>query len=107
MALKVWFDRLDFSRTLNIALVREREDGKLWVGRVQPDGGVKYIEQEQGTVPPPTFTLYDEGKQFLKACAEELARQGVKTDNDHKIEGQLESTRYHLEDLRSLLKLKK
>jgi len=107
MALKVWFDRLDFSRTLHVLLVREREDGKLWVGRVEADGTINYVEQEQATIVRPTFILHDEAELFLKACAEELARQGIKTDNDHKIEGKLEATRYHLEDLRAMLKLKR
>ena len=107
MALKVWFDRADLGRSLHIALVREREDGKLWIGRVQSDGEIEYLEQQQNTPIRPTFIFYNEGQQFLKACAEELSRQGIKTDNDHKIEGKLEATKYHLEDLRFMLKLKK
>ena len=43
---------------------------------------------------------------FLNALAEALDKRGIKTDKDAKIQGTLEATRYHLEDLRSLLKLK-
>ena len=43
---------------------------------------------------------------FFKAFAEELDKQGIKTEMDAKIEGKLEATVYHLEDLRQLLKLK-
>ena len=43
---------------------------------------------------------------FLKALAEALDQQGIKTDKDAKIAGTLEATKYHLEDMRKLLKLK-
>ena len=107
MALKVWFDRADLGRGLHIALVHEREDGKLWIGKVRSDGEIEYLEQQQNMRIVPTLILYHEDQEFLKACAEELSRQGIKTDNDHKIEGQLEATKYHLEDLRAMLKLKR
>jgi len=107
MALRVWFDRLDFDRALHIVLVHEREDGQVWVGKVADNGVIEYRSQDQGTEIRPTLILPNEGKIFLKACAEELASQGIKTDNDHKIEGKLEATRYHLEDLRAMLKLKR
>jgi len=42
---------------------------------------------------------------FLKKFAEAIDEQGIKTDMDAKIEGTLEATKYHLEDLRKLLKL--
>jgi len=44
--------------------------------------------------------------EFLRALAEALNEKGIKTDKDAKIEGTLEATKYHLEDLRKLLKLK-
>ena len=40
-----------------------------------------------------------------KKFAEELSRIGIKTDNDHKIAGTLEATKYHLEDMRKLAKV--
>lgn len=44
-------------------------------------------------------------QDFLQALAEALDDRGIKTDKDAKIQGTLEATEYHLEDLRSLLKL--
>jgi len=41
----------------------------------------------------------------LKAFADALAERGVKTDNDHKIAGTLEATKYHLEDMRKIAKV--
>lgn len=46
-------------------------------------------------------------KPIMKAMCEAFTANGIKTDNDHKIEGTLEATKYHLEDLRNLLKLRK
>lgn len=42
----------------------------------------------------------------LQAFAEALAGRGIKTDNDHKIAGTLEATKYHLEDMRKIAKVK-
>jgi len=42
----------------------------------------------------------------LQAFAEALSERGIKTDNDHKIAGTLEATKYHLEDMRKLAKVK-
>lgn len=41
----------------------------------------------------------------LKAFADELSNIGIKTDNDHKMAGTLEATKYHLEDMRKLAKV--
>lgn len=46
------------------------------------------------------------GKQMLDAFAETLDTLNIKTDKDAKIQGTLDATRYHLEDLRKLLALK-
>ena len=46
-------------------------------------------------------------EQFFKAMGEFVSNKGIKTDSDMKREGILEATKYHLEDLRHLLKLKK
>ena len=43
---------------------------------------------------------------LFKALADALDQQGIKTEMDAKIEGKFEATKYHLEDLRKLLKLK-
>lgn len=44
---------------------------------------------------------------FIKAIGEYANRQGLKLDSDLRREGLLEATKYHLEDLRRLLKLRK
>lgn len=44
-----------------------------------------------------------EGQEFLKAMAEALDENGVKTDNDNKIAGLLEAKKEHLADMRKLV----
>ena len=44
--------------------------------------------------------------ELLRSLAEALDEKDIKTDKDAKIQGTLSATRYHLEDLRKLLKLK-
>ena len=46
-------------------------------------------------------------KEVLKGLAEALDNEGIKTDNDFKIQGLLEATKLHLNDMRRLLKLEK
>lgn len=41
----------------------------------------------------------------LQAFAEALSERGIKTDNDHKIAGTLEATKYHLENMRKIAKV--
>jgi len=63
---------------------------------------------EPGESVEPTFELPAfEAHKIMKSLAEALDEQGIKTDNDAKIQGTLEATRYHLEDLRKILKLDK
>lgn len=44
-------------------------------------------------------------ESLFSALAEALDKNGVRTDKDAKIEGTLEATKFHLQDLRKLLKL--
>ena len=87
-------------------------------GKVQfmsPDkfGAMNLVEFENGAVmlnaensPNPVLTLSGrEANQILKELAEAIDRQGVKTDQDAKTEGLLEATKYHLEDLRRIMKI--
>jgi len=67
-----------------------------------------YEEIDEGKLCDPTLRLsYSFAHEFLTAFAEALDGEGIKTNKDAKIEGILEATRYHLEDCRALLNLKK
>lgn len=56
----------------------------------------------------PTLTLDRvEGEEFLTAMAEALQRENIKPPEPHRLEGEIDATKRHLEDLRTLLKLRK
>ncbi len=59
----------------------------------------KHVAQE------PTFSIPN-GDEFIVAMQKALEDYGYKGNGESKNEGKLESTKYHLEDLRQLLKLK-
>lgn len=50
----------------------------------------------------PTY-FFDE--ETAKMILEQLLQQGVRPDDEAKREGEIKATKYHLEDLRNLLKL--
>lgn len=67
----------------------------------KPDGEFVPIV-EMSFEPVPVLTIeWDEAGDFIK----ELNGMNIKTDSHFKIEGELDATKYHLEDLRTLLKL--
>ncbi len=63
-------------------------------------------EYGEGEMPEPTLKLDRYfADDFLRAIAEALDKRGIKVENEHKVHGQLEATKYHLEDLRHLLEI--
>lgn len=89
--------------TINILFYEERPDGKRWI--VKP---VELIAEEykEGKSIKPTIQL--DGflsKEFMQCMADELRKNGIRTQQDELNEGELKASKYHLEDLRQLLKL--
>ena len=74
-------------------------------GKLRFLDGKDWVEHTEGAGDPP-HALYigvSDVQDFLK----QVESLGVKTDATSKVEGKLEATQYHLEDMRTLLKLKK
>jgi len=66
---------------------------------------LEFVEvDEDGSSNDPTFQLnrYD-APEFMQSLAEELSKKHIKTDNDHKIQGTLDATKKHLNDMRKLV----
>jgi hypothetical protein len=96
--MKVYIYQNPSSGSTDIAFVDER-NGKRYVAKP-----VELIFEECTFESKPTMKLsYIYSDALLKAFAAALAEQGIKTDNDHKIEGLLKATLYHLEDMRKLV----
>lgn len=102
--MKVSVYRVPWNGEIGIMFWEER-NGKVYAAK---PCDLVFEEVAEGTFNSrPTLSIsHFYAPAFLKALAEELDHQGVKTDNDSKIQGTLEASRYHLEDLRKLLKLK-
>ena len=84
-------------------LFYEERNGKIYVAEPVT---LTMKEAEDGIYSGATLTFsHLEGDLFLQNIADVLDSQGIKTDKDAKIQGTLEATRFHLEDLRKLLKL--
>ena len=82
----------------------EERNGKIYA--VKPMELI-FEEYPEGTVEKPSLRIpHFIADEFLKSLAEVLDGEGIKTDKDAKIQGTLEATRYHLEDLRKMLKIK-
>lgn len=99
--LKVSIRQVPYRSNVSIVIWEERE-GKRYA--MKPVELVEYEIQEGVYEDDATLKL---PRSLLQAFANALAEEGIKTDNDHKIQGTLEATKYHLSDLRTLLKLQK
>ena len=95
--------RVPATNLLGIWITQER-DGVIYLAEPLQ---LTFKETKTGYEPPPTLEFpYPDSEQFMKAMAEAIDRNGIRTDSDAKIQGIMEATKYHLEDLRSLLNLK-
>lgn len=99
---KVRIERPIFSDRLHFYLIRYVPG---FVELMQPDGSIKRVAEGMATSDiSPSFILGGlDSRQMLIALAEALETEGVKTPNDFKIQGLLEATKAHLEDMRTLV----
>jgi hypothetical protein len=100
--MKAEIYRNPLKRTVDILFYYD-QNGKRYIAKP-----VKLIFEElkEGVEIEPTLRIdrFME-RDFLIALAEALQQEGIDTHREAKIEGLLEATKYHLEDLRKLLKL--
>lgn len=93
-----------FSLKMSIAFISFRGDKidvhNFYTGMVKEIGQFDMVPEDYVLKIP-----YMLGDQVLKAMAEELAKQGVKVESEHKVHGLLEAQTRHLNDLRKMLKL--
>lgn len=102
--IKVRVGSNDFGNIIIIGIFDEG-DGR---SRIAKPMNISFIEYDEMSPSEPTLKLpHDLAVQLFHALAEALDKQGIKTDNDHKIAGILEATRYHLEDMRLIAGVKK
>lgn len=105
---RVSVERPIWGAGINLYFWRSTGEGEVQI--LTWDGESQIILNHKAGTPidgiKPTLFINSESQQeILKALADALDAEGVKTDNDHKLIGTLDATRYHLEDLRKLMKL--
>lgn len=97
-----------WSRSIKF-LFYEEHNGVLTCLQPQEDGSLMPVQIKVGQEPKASVIVtkeLDDDFEFLSSLAKELESLGIKSDNDHKIQGVLEAQTAHLKDLRQLLKLK-
>ena len=102
--VKVYYNPL--ADVFEMLIIEDMGDGRRAV--VLPMKMELRVLERGGRIEEPSLQL--DGniyKPLMKAMAEALDKEGIKTDNDAKLQGTIDATRYHLEDLRTLLKLGK
>ena len=97
--IKVYIATEPWSAKIGILFTEER-NGKRYV--VKPvDLVFEEVKDNSATEPTIRFDHFL-APEFLKALAEALDKHNIKTENDFKIQGLLEATKYHLEDMRKI-----
>ena len=101
--MKVKIEINDFGRTINFLIYRGPE-------QLQP-GDVNYValpveldfqRVEENSEIKPTLKVRG-GREFLQALRDELDNLGIPSNRHAKVEGLLEATKAHLEDMRTLV----
>jgi hypothetical protein len=99
---------------LNVYWDHDRHALCMHIGNNNGDGtkkvavpvALEFVDWPEGAYADPTVVIPKElAVEFLSRAAEALDRVGVKTTDEARLGAALEATRYHLEDLRHLLKV--
>lgn len=98
--LKVRIYTNPWDTTTNIALLVQKS-GQWMIAKPVT---FEFTPVKEGEQNPATMSFAPElATEFLNAMSKALDDRGIKPDSVAKVEGRLEATRHHLEDIRSLL----
>lgn len=103
--VKVYINHDDYGYTLGIYVFKNLPDGRReYVESLRHPQRVKVYGEGPIEKPlkPTIFIEGEFGKQFLQALADELYAKGIKPHAKPVLENELESTKYHLEDMRKI-----
>lgn len=104
MNLKIHAEFVDFCHSLQLTFYREVEVSRgNFIYHVAKPVELEFEPQPHGTIIVPTLRL--EGRETGKLITDALRNAGHKPDEDAKLQGILEATKYHLEDMRSLARV--
>jgi hypothetical protein len=99
--IEVFFDSPVFADFVDMHVIETDMDGSKWA--LQPNNDRISVEA-YSLFPKPLLRLKGKSaNELLKAIANAVDKKGIKTDSNSKIEGLLEATRTHLDDMRKLV----
>lgn len=101
---EVFVEDRDWGNECHILIARMMDESILRY--MTPDGKWKDYDGQERLEPTLKLRL-NEMNALAKSMIEWANRKNLRTDSEQKLQGKLEATNYHLEDLRTLLKLKK
>lgn len=88
---------------VNMMFYTRTSEGRIYV--VKPMQ-LELVPHDEGAIEQPTLQLNgSSAESFLKSLADALDKQGIKTDSDARIQGTLDATKLHLDDMRNLVYL--
>ena len=101
MGYKIYIDNSPHYASLGIWIQYE-EGRKIFM--VKPVKMELEEVTEMGALPEPTILIPRYAREdFLQAFAAALNEKNIKTPDEHKLQGILQATQYHLEDMRRLV----
>ena len=89
---------------MHFLFYEEMPDGKKYIAK--PIELIMEEHKETDNIEPTLKLSSSQSKEFLQQMADEIRKQGIRNFQDELNEGELKASKYHLEDLRQLLKLK-
>lgn len=104
--MKVYLDYSAYSNNLNLWIVDDQSERRKLLNYKDGQWISTDIHDDLTPQEPSLHLPGRLGEEVMQAMAEAFSKRGIKTESDHKIQGTLEATKYHLEDLREMLRLK-
>lgn len=102
--IQVYVTKHDYGFCTDIYFVQR--DLSCGIERVALPMKLEWKDLDKNCIEPQSPSLRIESRlaeELLRALAEALDKEGVKTENDYKIAGVLEATKKHLDDMRTLV----
>ena len=100
---EVYMNYENFSGELAVYIFQNKPNGSRAIVTDLSKGEMKTVKEYEH-VGEPTFRLgYGMSQPFLQAMANELHSMGIKAEKAPVLENEMDSVKYHLEDMRALV----
>lgn len=102
--IKAYVDYQDYANVCNIYIIDQIDDGNFYPLEYKDKEWIRGESLSYGAYNPnPTIVIRGRlTDQIIKALVEAFDNHGIKPNSQSNLEGQLKSTKYHLEDMRKI-----